>query len=175
MKWVADSASDRRRFSETRFLAQQFAANFLVAVVLTIAVTALVFHGRNAVPLWGIGNLAIDLIPSTLLPTIGATLAITKAAGTAIREGLVRPGSTRIYGLLPRQNALAGLVIGLCLLAMLGPAFIAATTYVYDGQPIPYADIVIAKLIYALCLCLANTSIIICRAQERSFDHQGDV
>ncbi len=154
------------------FLAQQFAVNLLVAVVLTIAATTLVFHGRTAVPLWGIGNLAVDLIPSTLLPTIGATIAMTKAAVSALRRGLIKPASTTIYDILPKRDALAGLVIGIGLLVVLGSGFIGVVTFVYDRQPIPYADIVICKLIYALFLCVANTPMIIRRARERRrFDH----
>ncbi len=169
-----ESARVARRLSANQFLAQQFAVNFVVAVVLTLAATVLVFHGRSAVPLWGSGNLAFDLIPSTLLPTIGATMAITKAAGMAIRQGLIQPVSTRIYDILPRHDALAGLVIGLGLLAVLGSIFIGAISYAYDQQPVPYTSIFICKLIYAFCVCIANTPIITGRARARASIGQHD-
>ena len=149
------------------FLTKQFAINFGVAIVLTIVITALVFHGRAVVPLWGVGNLAFDLIPSTLLPTIGATIAITGATTTAIGDGLFKPARTGILGLLPKANAIAGTVIGLILLAVLGPVFVGAVSHAYGQQPIPYTDVVICKLIYALILCLANTPIIVWRATLR--------
>jgi hypothetical protein len=157
-----------RRLLETLFLAKQFAVNLGVAIVLTIAATALIFYGRSSVPLWGMGNLALDLIPSTLLPTVGATIAITKATASAIGEGLIKPTRKNILGLLPKKDWFAGLVIGLVLLAPLGLGFIGAARYTYDWQPVPYAAVMIFKLIYALILCLANTPLIVWRAKHRS-------
>jgi hypothetical protein len=164
-----NDAGHPRRSAQWLFLTQQFAANLGVAFVLTIVATILVYHGRPLVPLWGMGNLASDLIPSTLLPTIGASLAISRAVRSAVGQGLIKPAAPGIYRLLPGQDALAGVAIGLILLVALGTAFIGAVSFVYGRQPIPYGDVTTCKLLYALILCLANTPIIVSRAKERAF------
>lgn|GEM_PF-6592541 len=168
MPGTVGNARDAHPLLQARFLARQFAANLGVAVVLTLVITALVFHGRTVVPLWGAGNLAFDLIPSTLLPTVGAAIAITRATALAVGQSPIKPGQTGLFVMLPLQDALAGLVIGLILLALLGPGFVGAVSYAYDQQPIPYASVVVCKLIYALVLCLANTPLIVWRAKQRS-------
>ncbi len=169
MRGDGNGAGQARRSAEWLFLIQQFSVNLGVAFVLTMVATVLVFHGRALVPLWGMGNLASDLIPSTLLPTIGASLAISKAVRSATSQGLIKPAATRLYRLLPGHDALAGLALGLILLAALGSVFIAVVSLVYGRQPIPYGEMLTGKLIFALILCLANTPIIVWRAKERAF------
>jgi hypothetical protein len=150
-----------------------------VSVALTIVTTLVIFHGRAMVPLWGIGNVAFDLIPATLLPCIGGTIAISKATVAAVRQGLIKSARGTIYTrLLPRGDALAGVAIGVGLLAVLGLGFIGVINYRYDGQQIPFSAILTGKLIYGLVLSITNTPIIIGRAKERSWrrpDHDQGV
>jgi hypothetical protein len=155
--------------SDVGFLARQFAINLLVCVVMTIVMTTLIFHGRDAVPLWGVGNLAFDLIPSTVLPTLAATLAISKVTRLALAQGALRPVRGRLHAWLPQGDALAGLVLGCALLAVLGAGFLATLSFGYDRQPVAFAAIIVAKLVYAVVLCLANTPIIVARARARSW------
>jgi hypothetical protein len=168
MPGITETADETVRWSEIRFLAQQFGMNLLVAVVMTFVVTALLFGGRDTVPLWGMGNLAFDLIPSTLLPTFGATMAVTKVTASAVRRGVIRPGGHALYGWLPRTDALAGLAFGLGLLAVLGTGFVGITSLVFGQQPVPFSVLLIWKLIYALILCLVNTPMIVGRAKQLS-------
>jgi hypothetical protein len=112
------------------------------------------------------GNLAFDLIPATLLPTIGGTLGITKATAMAIDRGRIAPA--RFPPLLPHSDFLAGVLIGLGCLVVLGGLFIGAMLLRYAGQPVPYADVFIIKLIYAVLLVCANTPIIVARARSRA-------
>ncbi len=156
------------RRAEKIFLLQQGAVNLLVAVIMVLVSTVLVFHGRPAVPLWGMGNLACDLIPATLLPSIGGTLGITKATAMAIRLGRIAPARFTPLRLLPHNDVLAGMVIGLGCLVVLGGLFIGAMLLRYAGQPVPYADVFIVKLIYAVLLVCANTPIIVARARSRA-------
>jgi hypothetical protein len=162
------AGQDRAHRPEHIFLAQQGAINLLVAIVMALVSTVLVFHGHPAVPLWGMGNLAFDLIPATLLPSIGGTLGITKATAMAIDRGRIAPTAGLAGRMLPHNNFLAGLVIGLGCLIVLGAVFIAAMLLRYAGQPVPYVDVFIVKLIYALVLVCANTPIIVARARSRA-------
>jgi hypothetical protein len=154
--------------AEKIFLVQQGAVNLLVAIVMAVVSTVLVFRGHPAVPLWGMGNLAFDLVPATLLPSIGGTLAITKATAMAISRGRIAPASFMSLRMLPHNDILAGSIIGLGCLAVLGSGFIVAVAVCYAGQPVRYADIFIVKLIYAGVLVCANTPIIVARARTRS-------
>jgi len=155
--------------SERGFLARQFAINLLVCVVMTIVMTTLIFHGRASAPLWGMGNLAFDLVPSTVLPTLAATLAISKVTRAAIAHGAISAAPVRGHAWLPQNDLLAGLVLGGALLAVLGTGFLGALAIAYDRQPVPLAAIFVAKLVYALILCLANTPVIFARAKARSW------
>jgi hypothetical protein len=165
MAGIARKMGETTRRADAAFLVRQFAINLLVAVVMTVVVTLLLFRGRAAVPLWGLGNVAFDLIPSTLLPTLGATLAMTKATVAAIARGSISGDAKTAYGWLPANDALAGLAIGAGLLAVLGSAFLGMVMFAFAGQDVPTSSLLICKLVYALILCLVNTPIIVARAK----------
>ncbi len=170
------TAIDKTRGTQSDgvFLAQQFGINLLFSGVMTLVMTAVIFHGRVAVPVWGMGNLAFDVMPSTLFPCIAAAFAISKVTGSAIRQGVIQPISAGLFARLPKNDLLAGLLLSLCLLAVLGTGFVAALAYGYGNQPVAYSAIVIAKLGYALILTLASTPILVARARACSSRNAND-
>ncbi len=154
--------------SQGVFVARQFCVNLVVSVIMTIVMTLLIFHGRDAVPLWGLGNLVFDLVPSTLLPTLAATMAISKVTGAAMRKGLIDPLPPTGWARLPRNDALAGLALGAGLLVVLGAGYVIALTLTCHDRPIAIPAVIGCKLVYAAILCLANTPVIVARARMQS-------
>jgi hypothetical protein len=152
---------------ERLILAQQCGINLVVTIAMTMLLMVPVFRGRASVPLWGNGILVLDLIPSIVMPCIGATFALTKAINAAAKQGLVGPAKSSFGAILPKNDLLAGLTLGLCLVAILGPAFICAAVWLYGTQPLRLSDIIAYKLIFAVILTCANTPVIIARARAR--------
>jgi len=165
----AGSTNHKAERRERLFLALQCGINLLVTIAMTMLMMVLMFRGRAAVPLWGAGNLAFDLVPSTLMPCIGATFALTKAIKAAAMRGPIRPIRGNPVAILPKNDVLAGLVLGLGLLAILGPAFIGADVWLYGTRPVGYSDIVSYKLVFAVILACASTPVIIIRARASRY------
>jgi len=165
----AGSTNHKAERRERLFLALQCGINLLVTIAMTMLMMVLMFRGRAAVPLWGAGNLAFDLVPSTLMPCIGATFALTKAIKAAAMRGPIRPIRGNPVAILPKNDVLAGLVLGLGLLAILGPAFIGADVWLYGTRPVGYSDIVSYKLMFAVILACASTPVIIIRARASRY------
>jgi len=57
-------------------------------------------------------------------------------------------------------------VLGLALLAVLGPAFIGADVWLYGARPVGFSDIISYKLMFAVILTGASTPLIILRARS---------
>jgi len=157
---------------EHLFVALQFGINLLMTIGMTMLMAVLMFRGRATVPLWGAGNLAFDLVPSTVMPCIGATFAITRAIKAAATRGLIRPITGKSLENLPGHDVLAGLVLGLGLLVVLGPPLIGAEVWLYGPRPLGFSDIVAYKLIYAVILTCVNTPLIIVRAWSGRGAHE---
>ena len=160
----AGSTNAKAERREVVFLARQCAINLLVTIVMTMLMMLLVFRRGAAVPLWGNGVLVLDLIPSILMPCIGASFVMTRAIDAAAKRGLIRPATRNFATILPKNDLLAGLMLGLGLVAVLGPAFIFAATWLYGTRPLQFSDIVAYKLVFAVILACASTPVIIARA-----------
>ena len=165
----AGRTTEKAERGERLFVAVQSGINLLMTIGMTMLMTVLMFRGRAAVPLWGTGNLAFDLVPSTLMPCIGATFALTKAIKAAAMRGPIRPIRGNPVAILPKNDVVAGLVLGLGLLAVLGPAFIGADVWLYGTRPVGYSDIVSYKLVFAVILACASTPVIIIRARASRY------
>ncbi len=65
-----------RRADLRGFLRVEMAVGAAVNGAITAGIAGLVFSGLDPVPVWGLGGLAVDLLPSTVLPVLAMGLLL---------------------------------------------------------------------------------------------------
>jgi hypothetical protein len=65
-----------RRADLRRFLRVEMAAGAAINGAITAGIAWLVFSGVDPVPVWGLGGLVFDLLPSTVLPVLAMGLLL---------------------------------------------------------------------------------------------------
>ncbi|MFS2027215.1 hypothetical protein [Massilia sp. CT11-137] len=82
----------------------------VINLVLSLAFTALLFSNVQHVPLWGVGGIAFDLVPTVFMLTLMGNLAMTVTTRRRLRDGAIAPMPARLCGwvacALPRNGVL---------------------------------------------------------------------
>jgi len=118
-------------------LARETGISVVINCTLIAAFYFLLFHGMEAVPIWGVGNYAFDFVPQTfmiaLMGTMVPGLIATRASGPS---GPSRPKIVR------RALRFAFIAI------ILGSSVTSASLWLLDMKAVAFDHGLIAKLVY---------------------------
>jgi len=144
-----------------QILATEAAISIVPNALVSALFVWLVFGGRAAVPLWGTGGLAFDLVPTTFMLTLMTTVALTLIVRARRRRGLpqVAPGQPR----LPRNLVARGIVLGLTLCGVCLPGSIVLLWLGWDGDW-SYARVMGFKIAYGVVVGLVATPLAVLAA-----------
>ena len=138
------------------FVLAQLAINIVICGTISAAMAWILFHDSPHPALWGIGNLAFDFIPGTVIPAFMTGLMVTSVTRKAIAAGRIQPAPCPVAGRLPPQPALRGLIAAAVSVAVISPIGLALLVAVW-GPGLTIGQIVLFKLAYGIALAIVIT------------------
>lgn len=138
-----------------RFLAAEMAVGAVVNGAITGGIAWLVFSGLDRAPVWGMDGLAVDLLPSTLMPVLmmglilPVVIRLRRAAG-----GLPDCVWADLGGwsrLVPRRLVLRAALLALVWVALFVPAA-AAALWIGGWDAVPLDGVLAGKALYGMAV-----------------------
>lgn len=134
-----------------RHVVVQTGVSVVINTMLSVLFGLAVSHGRDAVPLAGIGGMAFDFFPQTFMITLATVTAVTLATRAGLRRGALE-GSVSVEW-RPRNAVLRGLLLAFLATALLAPTagWVLAQTGV---QALDLSRFLVLKAVYGVFLAL---------------------
>jgi len=144
-----------------RFLGKQLAISAVLNAAICALFVWLMFGNLDAVPLWGLSGLAVDLIPTTFMITLMTGVALTLASRSAVRSGKLAGLQWRAR--MPRNALLRGLLLAAIAVSLLVPFSIALLSSVWTLDW-SFRTVMLFKVVYGVVLGSLVTPLVVLAA-----------
>ena len=153
--------------AEVRYVAQEMILGALINMAITLGMTWVVFHSQSEVPVWAMGGLIMDMVPSTVMPCVMMcvmlTLVTRRKLGASLAPAIPSVRLPWVVRMVPRHLVLRTGAVSVGF-AVVSVALFALAFGVSDIALMALTSVYVVKAVFAALLGAAATWVIVTKA-----------
>jgi len=153
-----DGSNPEKRLSplHRRYILRESLLSLVINATLSVLFALLVIHGNLAIPLWGLGGMALDFVPQTFMISFATAIAVTLSSRKRLRAGAVKPltqSEAGPFARLPQNVLVRALLIAATAAIVLSPMS-AGALQAFEVTRLPANSFVVMKVLYGALVTL---------------------
>ena len=158
-------ATEKLAMSHRAYLVRETVISILINAALSAAFVFIMFGGVDPVPVRGLGGAVFDFLPQTFMISLMSTLVPSALTAKRLRTGSITALPASMHK-LPKALLLRSVTVAVVTTIALGIAA-AATFYVAGIGSLPFATLLVTKILYGALVALIVTPVVLNDALAR--------